>query len=264
MKGWLVGFVLLLVVTASGVGLWVTWDSTQTSPAATTPVGNTERLVTTTTSRLRATTTLPPAPACEVGDEPVATDPIADWDITVIDTGRALPATFVPPDLVDVTAAGFDTRDQVRAGVIPSLRALRAAAEANGTPIAVISGYRSFDYQQNLFARRVSEVGDAEASLRTARPGHSEHQLGTAVDVLDAGAAELTTAFAQTPAGIWVADHAHEFGFVPSYPDAARDRTCYEFEPWHLRFVGRENATAIHESGLTPREWMLARAAGAG
>lgn len=264
MKGWLVGLALVVVVAASGVGLWATWDSTQTTSSADT-VGSSERLVTTTTSGLPATTTLlPPPPPCEIADGPVTADPAADWATTVIDTGRALPATFTPPDLVEVSEAGFDSRDQVRREVIADLGALRAATEANGTPIVVISGYRSFDYQQNLFSRRVDEVGEAEAVLRTARPGHSEHQLGTAVDVLDPGVGDVTTAFALTPAGTWVAEHAHEFGFVLSYPDGARDRTCYEFEPWHLRYVGRENAAAIHESGLTPREWMLARADDAG
>ena len=262
MKGWLVGLALVIVIGASSAGLWVTWDSTQTSSVD--PVAaSSERLTTPTTSALRpaTTTTLPPAPPCEVAGDPVASDPEADWATAVIDTAHGLPADYVPPDLVDVGQAGFATRDQVRAEVITDLAALRAAAEANATPIAIISGYRSYDYQQNLFTRRVDEVGEAEAALRTARPGHSEHQLGTAVDVLDPGVGELTTAFALTPAGTWVAGHAHEFGFVVSYPDGARDRTCYEFEPWHLRYVGRENAAAIHDAGVTPREWMLARAA---
>ena len=81
--------------------------------------------------------------------------------------------------------------------------------------------------------------------------------------MLDPDAGDLTTAFAQTPAGQWVAAHAHEYGFVLSYPDAARERTCYEFEPWHLRYVGRDVAAEIHESGLTAREWMLADRANA-
>ena len=262
MKGWLVGLALVIVLGAAGVGLWVTWDSTQTSADPLSMVTN-DRLVTTTTSRLRATTptTVPPPPPCEPGEEPVAGDPATDWPTTVIDTGHRLPPEFAPADLVEVTEAGFESRDRVRTFVIADLAALRAAAEANGTPIVVISGYRSFDYQANLFADRTTEVGEEAASLRTARPGHSEHQLGTAVDVLDPGVGDLTTAFGQTPAGQWVAAHAHEYGFVLSYPEGARDRTCYEFEPWHLRYVGRDLAAQIHESGSTAREWMLAERA---
>jgi D-alanyl-D-alanine carboxypeptidase len=262
MKGWLVGLALVIVLGAAGVGLWATWDSTQTSADSLSSTAG-GRLVTTTTAGFRATTTTVPPPPCEAGDEPVESDPDADWATTVIDMGHGLAPAFAPDDLVEVDQAGFDSRDRVRSFVIGDLAALREAAEANGTPIVVISAYRSYDYQANLFANRVEEVGEAEAALRTARPGHSEHQLGTAIDLLDPGVGDLTTAFAQTPAGQWVTAHAHEYGFVLSYPDGAHDRTCYEFEPWHLRYVGRDIAAEIHESGLTAREWMLADRANA-
>jgi D-alanyl-D-alanine carboxypeptidase len=77
--------------------------------------------------------------------------------------------------------------------------------------------------------------------------------------VLNPEASELSPAFADTPAGQWIAAHAHEYGFVLSYPADAQDRSCYEFEPWHLRYVGRDVAAQIHDSGLTPREWLLRR-----
>jgi D-alanyl-D-alanine carboxypeptidase len=206
------------------------------------------------------TTTVPAAAECTVGDLPIEADPDTDWAALVVDTGHALPADYAPTDLVPVSQAGFATRDDVRSFVIPDLAALRAAAEANGTPMVVVSGYRSFGYQQQLFADRVAQVGEQEAALRTARPGHSEHQLGTAVDVLDPGSADLTPAFATTALSRWLTEHAHEFGFVISYPDGARARTCYEYEPWHLRYVGRDTAGKISASGVTAREWLLARA----
>lgn len=259
MKGWLVGIALVIVLGAAGVGLWVTWDATQTTAGSMSMAAN-DGVVTTTTSRPQSTTTtVPEAPPCAVGEEPVTSDPLTDWATTIVDTGHSLPATFAPADLVEVREAGFASRDRVREFVIADLTALRQAAEANGTPIVVISAYRSYDYQNDLFAERVAEVGDAEAALRTARPGHSEHQLGTAIDVLDPGVGDLTIDFAATPAGQWVSAHAHEYGFVLSYPDGGRDRTCYEYEPWHLRYVGREIAAEVHETGLTAREWMVAR-----
>jgi D-alanyl-D-alanine carboxypeptidase len=263
MKGWLVALALAVVVGASGVGLWVTWDETQTSSAD--PVGGDLPLVTTTTTSPPVPEpTTPPPPPCTVGNELVVGDPATDWPSIVIDRAHRLPDDFAPSDLVEVTAAGFESRDQVRAIIVDDLAALRAAAEANGTPIVVISAYRSFSYQAQLFAGRTALVGEEAAALETARPGHSEHQLGTAIDVLDPGGGELTEAFAATPAGQWIAAHAHEYGFVVSYPEGARDRSCYEYEPWHLRYVGRDTAAEIRESGLTPREWMLARAADAG
>ena len=262
MKGWLVGLALVIVLGAAGVGLWATWDSTQTSADSLSATAG-GRLVTTTTAGLRATTTTVPLPRCAQGDEPAVGDPDTGWATTVIDSRYALASGFVPADLAEANQAGFESRDRVRSFVIADLAALGEAAEANGTPIVVISGYRSYDYQANLFANRAEEVGEAEAALRTARPGHSEHQLGTVVDVLDPGVGDLTIAFAQTPAGQWVAAHAHEYGFVLSYPDGAGDRTCYEYEPWHLRYVGRDIAAEIHDSGLTAREWMLADRANA-
>jgi D-alanyl-D-alanine carboxypeptidase len=103
----------------------------------------------------------------------------------------------------------------------------------------------------------VNRVGEAQAAAGVARPGHSEHQLGTAIDVLNPEAGELTAAFADTPAGRWIAAHAHEYGFVLSYPADAQDRSCYHYEPWHLRYVGRDVAVQIHDAGVSPREWLL-------
>jgi D-alanyl-D-alanine carboxypeptidase len=263
MKGWAAAIALFAVIAAAALGLWATWDDTQ--PAATDPLPAGD-LVTTTTSRIRAgdpTTTVPPAPECTVGSEPVDGDPAADWSTVVVDTGHSLPPDFAPTDLVGVAEAGFATHDLVRTFVIPDLAALRAAAEANGTPMVVVSGYRSYDYQRTLFTRRAADVGEEQAALETARPGHSEHQLGTAVDVLDPGSSDLTTTFADTPLSGWLTAHAHEYGFVISYPEGARARTCYGYEPWHLRYVGSEVATSISNSGVTAREWLLGSRAGA-
>src|SRR5262245_15828583 len=263
MKGWAAGVAIVAVIVAAGLGLWVTWDSTQT--AATDPVPPPTGMTTTSGPAgeaavpLASSTTLPLP--CQAGDEAVAADPAANWDTAVIDTAHALPADYVPGDLVTVGQAGFATMDQVRSIVIDDLAALRTAADANGTPIVVVSGYRSYSYQTELFQRRVNQVGEAEAAQRTARPGHSEHQLGTAVDVLDPDGGDLTLDFATTPQGQWVAAHAWEYGFVLSYPDGASDRTCYAYEPWHLRYVGRAAAEAIHDSGVTPREWLLSHPA---
>jgi zinc D-Ala-D-Ala carboxypeptidase len=262
MKGWAAAVALVAVIAAAALGLWATWDETQTR--ASDPLSAAD-FVTTTTSRLRAadpTTTVPPAPECTVGSEPVDGDPGTDWSTVVVDTGHSLPPDYAPTDLVSVAEAGFATQDLVRGFVIPDLAALRAAAEANGTPMVVVSGYRSYDYQRTLFTRRADDVGEERAALETARPGHSEHQLGTAVDVLDPGSAELTTTFADTPLSGWLTAHVHEYGFVISYPEGARAKTCYEFEPWHLRYVGRDVAASISASGVTAREWLLGTRAG--
>ena len=109
--------------------------------------------------------------------------------------------------------------------------------------ISVDSAYRSFDQQVAAFSSYVSGYGE-EAALRTvARPGHSEHQLGTTLDF--EGDLE------------WLAAHAPGFGFVMSYPpDASPARTCYRHEAWHYRYVGRTVAARVVSSGLSLREWL--------
>ena len=284
MKAWIVGIVTAALVVASGVGLWLTWDDTQ-AHTTTQPMGRPLELTSRDEPpRLSAGEPdeqaqqgqgavgdpypLDPAEEgqdadCARGDEPVTADPLTDWATVVVDPGHRLPSDFAPPDLVDVAHAGFEENgDMVRELVIPDLDAMRQAAEANGTPLLVVSAYRSYEYQERLFTDQVEEVGEAQALVDTAIPGHSEHQLGTTIDVLDLRSAELTEAFADTPAGAWVIEHAHEFGFVLSYPAETSDQTCYHFEPWHLRYVGRDIARQIHDSGLTPREWMLSTARG--
>jgi D-alanyl-D-alanine carboxypeptidase len=90
----------------------------------------------------------------------------------------------------------------------------------------------------------------------SARPGHSEHQLGTTIDLARGPAAPWTEAFDETPTGRWLALHGAEFGFVMSYPKGGRATTCYDAEPWHFRWIGRDHAAAYVASGLTLREWL--------
>jgi zinc D-Ala-D-Ala carboxypeptidase len=184
-----------------------------------------------------------------------------DWAITLLDTIYHLPADYAPGDLVDSSAAGVNGGYLLRSFVAAELREMAAAARAAGAPIQLVSGYRSYAQQQATFDYWV-RVGGYEAALRTsARAGHSEHQLGTAIDVTsEGGAAPWEYAdWAATSAGAWMRTNAWRYGFVMSYPHGSFDRTCYDYEPWHYRYVGRELAARIAGSGLTPREvlWEL-------
>jgi zinc D-Ala-D-Ala carboxypeptidase len=223
--------------------------------------GGTDQAVRTTdieTTTTTTTTPVSPPPECVDADTPVQQDPLSEWDSIIIDTQRALPEDFVPPDLVNVAEAGFPLGSAVRGFVIPDLAELRAAAEENGTPISVIVGFRSYLDQTDLYARRLEQLGEAEARSRVAPPGHSEHQLGTAIDVTDEGEIDVDQQWGSTPAGQWIAANAPRFGFVVSYPPGAMDRTCFDYEPWHLRYVGRERAAQVLDSGRTLREVLYA------
>ena len=181
-----------------------------------------------------------------------------DWAISVLDTIYMLPTGYYPGDLVDSSAAGLNGGYPVRALVIDDLRALADAARANGTPIEVVSGFRSYEQQKATFDYWVS-VGGYEGALRTsARAGHSEHQLGTTLDFTSAGggAPWEHPDWATTPAGAWMAENAWRYGFVMSYPSGKFAETGYDYEPWHYRYVGRQLAEQIVTSGYTLRTYL--------
>jgi zinc D-Ala-D-Ala carboxypeptidase len=194
-------------------------------------------------------------PVCEYTDVLTAHRAYGDWPVSLLDTIYHLPADYAPGDLVDTSAAGVNGGYLVRSLVIPDLQAMATAARANGTPIKLVSGYRSYAQQQSTFDYWVG-VGGYQQALRTsARAGHSEHQLGTVIDVTsEGGAAPWDYAdWAATPAGAWMAANAWKHGFVMSYPPGAFDLSCYDYEPWHYRYVGRDLAARIAGSGRVPR-----------
>jgi D-alanyl-D-alanine carboxypeptidase len=157
---------------------------------------------------------------------------------------------------VSVQEAGFDEDRLVRKELTPDLSDLREAAEDADVPIRIIWGYRSYRTQVRLFSKSEATRGFAEALLHAARPGHSEHQLGTTLDFASEGASDVDGSWIRTPTGRWMADHAWRFGFVMSYPQGRTKVTCESFEPWHFRYFGRPVAAKIHASGLTEREYL--------
>ena len=157
------------------------------------------------------------------------------------------PLDYEPDDLA--TWPGTDYR--IRAEVRDQLEAMFAAGEDAGIGLRLISAYRSYETQAGTYDWWLRNYGRAEADATSARPGHSEHQTGLAVDLDDTiGACYLDRCFGDTDAGRWVAAHAHEFGFVISYPEGAREATGYTYEPWHIRYVGPQVARDMHARGI--------------
>jgi zinc D-Ala-D-Ala carboxypeptidase len=196
---------------------------------------------------------------CTVAERVLAIDADASPELVLVDPAWRLPPGYAPRDLVSVGEAGFSGDHLVRTVVIDDLRALREAAELAGVRLAIQSAYRSEAYQARVHEGWVRQLGAARAAEVSARPGHSEHQLGTAIDVRSASgppAWELDD-WATTPEGAWVAAHAHRFGFVVSYPRDARAESCYDYEPWHLRWVGRTSAAAATAAAVPYRLWLL-------
>ncbi|HEX8024568.1 MAG TPA: M15 family metallopeptidase [Candidatus Limnocylindrales bacterium] len=199
-----------------------------------------------------------PLPACRYDDVLTAPRRYVDWSVTLVDTILRVPSTYVPPDLVSTSEAGIAGGGQVRAVALADLTALTAAASAAGNPIAVQSAYRSYTQQKATFDHWVDVDGYKGALKVSARPGHSEHQLGLAIDFKsdDGGPPWEGSDWAQSPAGAWMKANAWRYGWVLSYPKNDFTKVCYSYEPWHYRYVGRDLAALIHHSGLTTREYL--------
>jgi D-alanyl-D-alanine carboxypeptidase len=161
--------------------------------------------------------------------------------IAVVDKGQALAADYLPADLVDLPAkADFRLNKaglRLRAPAAAALAKLAAAARRDGIVLDVSSAYRSYSYQKTVYERNVAEMGQAAADRESARPGHSQHQLGTAVDF-----GSIDDSFAATAAGRWLAANAAGYGWTLSYPEAMEPVTGYRWESWHYRFIGQAAA----------------------
>lgn len=132
------------------------------------------------------------------------------------------------------------------------------AAKEAGYSIVAFSSFRSYDYQKDLYDKYVARDGKENADRYSARPGHSEHQTGLAFDVGEVGREDLwlTSAFGETPAGKWLANNAHHYGFILRYPKGKESITGFMYESWHFRYLGVELATKVYESGLTLEEYL--------
>jgi D-alanyl-D-alanine carboxypeptidase len=202
-----------------------------------------------------------PAPTATQAEPTVWTDPLPCGDILApVNKMMALASDCEPPQRVAVPGQYVWTAGQeVTPETLDALIPLLEAAVDDGFEVFVQSSYRSYATQDSTFQGWVAELGQTEAERISARPGHSEHQLGTTVDLTVARNGTNLDLFVGTPEADWVADNAWRFGFVVSYPPGMEEITGYVWEPWHIRFVGEDIARAIQESGLTPGEFLLQR-----
>ena len=169
-----------------------------------------------------------------------------------------VPVTLVKPD-VTPTKPSVAENIYMRPEAARALEALFAGAAEDGITLYATSGFRSYATQKAIFDRKAAERGEQAANRSVAKPGYSEHQTGLAMDIegettLGTG---LTAAFGESPEGIWVAEHCHEYGFIIRYPKDKTSITGYIYEPWHIRYVGVEAATEITQLGVTFEEYIL-------
>jgi D-alanyl-D-alanine carboxypeptidase len=155
--------------------------------------------------------------------------------LQLVDKRHGLPADFEPADLVSLNDLGLRVSRndlRLRQAIMDAVLALDRAARADGITLVFSSTYRSYTYQAGLFNRYAGQYGEAQADRFSARPGHSQHQLGTAIDF-----GSIDDTFAETAAGKWMANNAWRFGFSLSYPQGMEALTGYIWESWHFRYI---------------------------
>jgi D-alanyl-D-alanine carboxypeptidase len=180
-------------------------------------------------------------------------DPTSIW--VVVNKLRPLqPAGYVPPDL-RVAQIAATQELAMRDATATAAEAMFAEAAAAGVPLRLNSAYRSFESQTRINSQLVQQLGQERADIASARPGHSEHQTGFAIDVgATSGVCELQACFGTTPQGVWLVENAHRFGFILRYPDGLTGITGYAYEPWHWRYVGVELAAEMRATGVATLE----------
>lgn len=128
---------------------------------------------------------------------------------------------------------------------------MQADAKALGLNIPLVSGYRSYETQENLYNKYVKKDGEKKANTYSAKPGESEHQTGLAFDI-----GSVDRSFANTIEAKWLAENAYLYGFIVRYPKGKTDITGYIYEPWHVRYLGEKKAKDVYLSGLTLEEYL--------
>jgi D-alanyl-D-alanine carboxypeptidase len=173
----------------------------------------------------------------------------------VVNKRRPLsPATYKPAHLTHIAKVPGGSTHVLRKDAAAALTAMYVAAKAANRSFGITSAYRSYSTQRSLFASYASTYGTASAERFSARAGYSEHQTGLATDIYYSQSCRLKACFGTEASGKWVAKNAYKFGFIVRYPEGKESVTGYKYEPWHLRYVGVELATAMHNAKITTLE----------
>lgn len=166
-------------------------------------------------------------------------------DILIVNKTYSLPENYTPKN------TNYKLQDRcvncLEKEVMEAYNEMKTDANSIGLNIWLASGYRSYSYQNTLYNNYVKRDGKEAADTYSARPGHSEHQTGLAFDLNS-----VDDSFANTNEGKWIKDNCHLYGFIIRYPKGKEKITGYKYEPWHLRYVGKELAKKIYNNG----EWL--------
>lgn len=184
--------------------------------------------------------------------------------LRLVNKQHGLPASYRSQQLVTLTIPTVYTKGSERtlmaAEAAHALARLYYDGRKQGHTLYALSAYRSYATQKSLYNYWVNARGTAYASMYVARPGHSEHQTGLAVDMTSKQMRMgLYASFDQTPEGKWMIQNAHRYGYIVRYPKGKEKITGYNYEPWHLRYVGVKEATTMKQHNWTFEDWWAKR-----
>jgi len=177
----------------------------------------------------------------------------------LVNKTHSLPSGYVPSKLVNPSVPTVSSaKTKMTPEAAEALESLFKKAEKDGIRLTAISGYRSFERQRAVFNSSSKNHGSAAAANQfSAKPGQSEHQTGLAMDVSSAAMGfTLSQSFANTREGRWLKDNAPYFGFILRYPKGKENITGYQFEPWHIRYVGKDTSMEIKARNITLEEYL--------
>ena len=174
----------------------------------------------------------------------------------LVNKTHKIPEGWVPDDLVEVAGS----HQQLRQEAAQAFQEFYDAAQSQGITCYIISGYRSNETQALYWQRQVEIYGEEYASQYSAYPGRSEHQLGLAIDISNQISGDrLTEQVADSDIGKFIISDGYKYGFILRYPQDKVSITNYGYEPWHMRYVGKEAAQEIHQRGTTFEEYIEER-----
>ena len=164
---------------------------------------------------------------------------------------------YVPKDLI-MPKVRFQTPGNIEKNYMEreaayALEAMFQDAKVSGVTLIAVSGYRSYDYQNKLYIRAIKNYGPNQKG--SAAPNESEHRTGLAMDITGLSGGTIEERFGNTKEGKWLAANCYKYGYIIRYPKNKTDITGIIYEPWHVRYVGKELATKLHTSGLTMEEF---------
>lgn len=178
-------------------------------------------------------------------------------NLILVNKENSLSKKYKPNNLVQIPIEYTDSLRYINKEVLDNFILMHNDAKKNKLNIKIASAYRDYSYQKKLYNNYIKEKGYEYANMCSAKPGHSEHQTGLALDLMSNNLDY--NKFGKTKEYKWIKKNAYKYGFILRYPKYKENITGYKYEPWHIRYVGLNNSKKIYKQKLTLEEYLKNR-----